>query len=106
MRRRVFFAQGRELVNGSLVSRARLHVNDVRVGAIGRGACLNERSWQAVQGDVLKSEKRSPARALAKKSTAAPGPEGQMGEALRSVYDKAVQEAVPDDLLDLLSKLD
>lgn len=29
-----------------------------------------------------------------------------MGEALRSVYDKAVQEAVPDDLLDLLSKLD
>ena len=29
-----------------------------------------------------------------------------MGDALRSVYDRTVQEAVPDDLLDLLSKLD
>ncbi|HEX8383181.1 MAG TPA: NepR family anti-sigma factor [Sphingomonas sp.] len=30
----------------------------------------------------------------------------EMGEALRSVYDKAVQEMVPDEMLDLLSKLD
>jgi len=30
----------------------------------------------------------------------------EMGEALRSVYDKAVQESVPDEMLDLLSKLD
>jgi hypothetical protein len=30
----------------------------------------------------------------------------EMGDALRSVYDKAVQEAVPDEMLDLLSKLD
>ena len=30
----------------------------------------------------------------------------QMGAALRSVYQKTVEEAVPDDLLDLLSKLD
>lgn len=30
----------------------------------------------------------------------------QMGVALRSVYQRAVEEAVPDDLLDLLSKLD
>ena len=81
-------------------------MNNALVGAIGRGACLYERSRQAVQGDVLESRKKSPVRALAKKSTAAPGPEGQMGEALRSVYDKAVREAVPDDLLDLLSKLD
>jgi hypothetical protein len=30
----------------------------------------------------------------------------QMGVALRSVYQRTVEEAVPDDLLDLLSKLD
>ncbi|WP_375427782.1 NepR family anti-sigma factor [uncultured Sphingomonas sp.] len=30
----------------------------------------------------------------------------EVGEALRSVYDKAVQESVPDEMLDLLSKLD
>ena len=29
-----------------------------------------------------------------------------MGEALRSVYQKTVEEAVPDDLLSLLGKLD
>jgi hypothetical protein len=30
----------------------------------------------------------------------------QMGSALRSVYQKTVDEAVPDDLLELLGKLD
>lgn len=30
----------------------------------------------------------------------------QMGVALRSVYQKTVEEAVPDEMLDLLSKLD
>ena len=29
-----------------------------------------------------------------------------MGAALRSVYQKTVEETVPDDLLDLLGKLD
>ncbi|MBD8620291.1 MULTISPECIES: NepR family anti-sigma factor [unclassified Sphingomonas] len=29
-----------------------------------------------------------------------------MGSALRSVYQKTVDEAIPDDLLDLLGKLD
>ncbi|WP_165927158.1 MULTISPECIES: NepR family anti-sigma factor [Pseudomonadota] len=29
-----------------------------------------------------------------------------MGSALRSVYQKTVEEAVPDDLLSLLGKLD
>jgi hypothetical protein len=32
--------------------------------------------------------------------------EPQMGQALRSVYQKTVEEAVPDEFLDLLSKLD
>ena len=30
----------------------------------------------------------------------------QMGSALRSVYQKTVDEVIPDDLLDLLGKLD
>lgn len=34
------------------------------------------------------------------------GRDREMGDALRSVYDKAVQESVPDEMLDLLSKLD
>ncbi len=29
-----------------------------------------------------------------------------LGDALRQAYDEAVSEAVPDDLLDLLKKLD
>ena len=36
-----------------------------------------------------------------------PGPEqGEVGKALRSVYDDTVKESIPDDLLDLLGKLD
>ncbi|MBO9624617.1 MAG: hypothetical protein J7500_18065 [Sphingomonas sp.] len=33
-------------------------------------------------------------------------PGRNVGEALRRAYDEAVGEAVPDDLLDLLKKLD
>lgn len=47
---------------------------------------------------------KAPARKSAKRSTTSK--DKDMGEALRSVYDKAVQEAVPDEMLDLLSKLD
>lgn len=32
--------------------------------------------------------------------------EKQIGDALRAVYHEAVQEEIPDDLLDLLRKLD
>jgi len=35
-----------------------------------------------------------------------PDKDQQMGSALRSVYQKTVDEAIPDDLLDLLGKLD
>jgi len=33
-------------------------------------------------------------------------PSRDVGNALRQAYDEAVREAVPDDLLDLLKKLD
>ncbi|WP_375402918.1 NepR family anti-sigma factor [uncultured Sphingomonas sp.] len=55
----------------------------------------------------MSSEKEPPAK---KPAAGQRGPadvrEREMGEALRSVYDEAVQESVPDELLDLLSKLD
>jgi hypothetical protein len=32
-------------------------------------------------------------------------PDGEIGQALRSVYEKAVEEAIPREMLDLLGKL-
>ncbi|NNM76857.1 hypothetical protein HJG53_08095 [Sphingomonas sp. ID1715] len=32
-------------------------------------------------------------------------PEGPVGDALRSVYEKAVEEEIPQEMLDLLGKL-
>lgn len=40
------------------------------------------------------------------KSSSDAAKDQEMGSALRSVYQKTVDEAVPDDLLDLLGKLD
>ena len=31
---------------------------------------------------------------------------GDMGQALRGVYQKTIEEAIPDEMLDLLGKLD
>jgi len=42
----------------------------------------------------------------ANKPIKGPEKDRQMGSALRSVYQKTVDEAIPDDLLDLLGKLD
>ncbi len=42
----------------------------------------------------------------AKKPTKALDKDQQMGSALRSVYQKTVDETIPDDLLELLGKLD
>lgn len=59
---------------------------------------------------MLEVDNKPPADAPGKRPTAGrgdgDGKERDMGDALRSVYDRTVQEAVPDDLLDLLSKLD
>jgi hypothetical protein len=43
--------------------------------------------------------------AAKKRAAADPGHDRQVGSALRSVYQKAVDEPVPNDLLDLLGKL-
>lgn len=67
----------------------------------------NKSIGQAVQGDALNLDNKTPAK---KPGVGRQGGEAvrdrEMGEALRSVYDKAVQESVPDEMLDLLSKLD
>ena len=55
----------------------------------------------------MNSEKDVPVKKPASGQRGAVGArDREMGEALRSVYDKAVQESVPDEMLDLLSKLD
>ncbi|WP_177171616.1 NepR family anti-sigma factor [Sphingomonas palmae] len=52
----------------------------------------------------MTSEKKLPDKP--KKSTAAQSKNRDMGSALRSVYQKTVEETVPDDLMSLLGKLD
>ena len=44
-------------------------------------------------------------RGQSSRAKPAPGRDRDMGSALRSVYQETVSEAVPDDLLDLLGKL-
>ncbi len=61
-------------------------------------------AWGAIGGHALTSEKKLPDKP--KKSTAAQSKNRDMGSALRSVYQKTVEEAVPDDLMSLLGKLD
>jgi hypothetical protein len=54
---------------------------------------------------VLSFDQKPPAKAPPRKPKGANASERDMGDALRSVYDKAVQESVPDEMLDLLDKL-
>lgn len=41
-----------------------------------------------------------------RRSTAKPKDEGQVSQVLKSVYQRAVDEDIPAEMLDLLSKLD
>lgn len=52
----------------------------------------------------MTSEKEAPEKP--KTGTVAQSKNRDMGSALRSVYQKTVEETVPDDLLSLLGKLD
>jgi hypothetical protein len=49
-------------------------------------------------------DEKKPSRVRGGTESSKPG--RNVGEALRRAYDEAVGEAVPDDLLDLLKKLD
>jgi hypothetical protein len=59
-----------------------------------------------VQGDVLSLGHDTQKTAPATKPDRIQQKDQQMGLALRSVYQKTVDEAIPSDLLDLLGKLD
>ncbi len=54
----------------------------------------------------MTSESEKNAQEQPKKGTAAQSKNRDMGSALRSVYQKTVDETVPDDILSLLGKLD
>ncbi|PCD03945.1 hypothetical protein COC42_06380 [Sphingomonas spermidinifaciens] len=55
-----------------------------------------------LQGEIVGSDNHPP-----KPPKTPPAPANKnVGDALRAVYREAVEEAVPDDLLDLLKKLD
>lgn len=62
------------------------------------------------QGDRVRSTDKYHIKSRAATSGAdaqTPGTaDRQIGDALRAVYSEAVQEQIPDDLLDLLRKLD
>lgn len=59
-----------------------------------------------MQGEILSLGDDTENKVPAKNPAKVPNKDQQMGSALRSVYQKTVDEAVPDDLLDLLGKLD
>jgi hypothetical protein len=59
-----------------------------------------------VQGEVLSLGHDTENTVPAKKPTKVLDKDQQMGSALRSVYQKTVDETIPDDLLELLGKLD
>jgi Anti-sigma factor NepR len=59
------------------------------------------------RGELVRSAKDETKRPLKPKGgTESSKPSRSVGDALRQAYDEAVRETVPDDLLDLLKKLD
>jgi hypothetical protein len=61
----------------------------------------NKRSETEGAGDPRHSTKSQASKGNARKHRS-----GDLGRALRSVYDDTLREAVPDDFLDLIGKLD
>lgn len=57
-------------------------------------------------GNVLNSGDEANKPDGKKARTAAPSKDRDMGSALRSVWQKTVEEDIPDDMLTLLGKLD
>lgn len=58
-----------------------------------------------VQGDFFRLGQEKIRKAPVRKPASDAVKDQEMGSALRSVYQKTIDEAVPDDLLDLLGKL-
>ncbi len=60
----------------------------------------NKRSESGGTGDSRRSKKPSVSEKSGRKQRS-----GDLGRALRTVYDDTLREAVPDDFLDLIGKL-
>lgn len=59
-----------------------------------------------MQGEILSFGDDTPTNSAVKPDKKRSDKDQQMGSALRSVYQKTVDEAVPDEMLALLGKLD
>jgi len=86
--------KGNELVS----SHARLGIND---GSVATDAM--ERESCASMTDNKPSSKKAP---LAKHASQRRKPGQDVGHVLKSVYQHAIEEAIPAEMLDLLNKLD
>lgn len=58
------------------------------------------------RGTILRSGDESSKKPRAAKTAKVQSKDRDMGAALRTVYQKTVDESVPPEMLDLLSKLD
>ena len=58
-----------------------------------------------LRGTILRSGDDSSKKPQATKATKVRSKDGDMGAALRSVYQKTVEETIPPEMLDLLGKL-
>lgn len=79
---------------------------------IQRGSLLNSPAIQREQAAGKEEQANAPmsdaktAPATRKKKTGKQRDDGQIGRALKSVYQHAVEEDIPLEMLDLLKKLD
>ena len=58
-----------------------------------------------VRGAMLVSNAKRKVERMASKPRAGGEPDENVGEALRSVYTRAIEEEIPQEMLDLLGKL-
>jgi hypothetical protein len=83
-----------------------------RRGVIEHGRCLRLVMVRApdirvLRGELVRSAKDETKRPPKVKASSETGkPNRDLGDALRQAYDEAVREDIPNDLLDLLKKLD
>lgn len=71
---------------------------------VGGGAAAS--ADRAVQDKPVRQKKSSGDKTSAKGSREDDGAPGNVGKLLRGAYRQAVDEAIPDDLMDLLNKLE
>jgi hypothetical protein len=70
------------------------------------GFCICPATTGCSGGTILRSGDESSKKPRAAKAARVQSKDRDMGAALRTVYQKTVDETIPRDLLDLLSKLD